>query len=135
VLVVTRGGGTKVDALFRPVLCLRRGGGGEQQQQAEEVQGVCLYSDPRSTFWRFDLKVEMGAEEARWEYELPGVRFHCRVKPRVNSFWVPAREESMRIMFHSCNGFSVGTDEEAYNGPALWKDVMRRHGEVPFHVM
>lgn len=38
-------------------------------------------------------------------------------------------------MFHSCNGFSVGTDEEAWSGPALWNDVMRRHSEVPFHVM
>lgn len=38
-------------------------------------------------------------------------------------------------MFHSCNGFSVGTDEEAWSGPALWNDVMRRHAEVPFHVM
>lgn len=132
VLVVTRGGGTKVEGLFRPGLRLREGGGGGE---GEEVEGVCLYSDPRCTFWRFDLRVRMGGEEKRWEYELPGLRFHCRVKPRVNSFWVPAREESMRIMFHSCNGFSVGTDEEAYNGPALWKDVMRRHGEVPFHVM
>ncbi|KAK1837219.1 hypothetical protein QBC39DRAFT_246860 [Podospora conica] len=131
VLVVTRGGGKNVEGLFRPVLRLRRGGG----EGGEEVEGFCLYSDPRCTFWRFDLRVAMGGEEARWEYELPGMRLHCRVKPRVNSFWVPAREESMRIMFHSCNGFSVGTDEEAYNGPALWKDVMRRHGEVPFHVM
>lgn len=38
-------------------------------------------------------------------------------------------------MFHSCNGFSVGTDEEAWSGAALWNDVMRRHAEVPFHVM
>lgn len=38
-------------------------------------------------------------------------------------------------MFHSCNGFSVGTDEQAWSGPALWNDVMRRHAEVPFHVM
>lgn len=39
------------------------------------------------------------------------------------------------VMFHSCNGFSVGTDEDAWSGPALWNDVMRRHAEVPFHVM
>lgn len=38
-------------------------------------------------------------------------------------------------MFHSCNGFSVGTDEDAWSGPALWNDVMRRHAQVPFHVM
>lgn len=38
-------------------------------------------------------------------------------------------------MFHSCNGFSVGTDEDDWSGPCLWNDVMRRHAEVPFHVM
>jgi hypothetical protein len=38
-------------------------------------------------------------------------------------------------MFHSCNGFSVGTDEEAWSGPALWNDVARKHREIPFHVM
>ena len=41
----------------------------------------------------------------------------------------------MRIMFHSCNGFSVGTDEEAWSGPALWNDVLRVHEAKPFHVM
>ncbi|EHK99489.1 hypothetical protein M7I_4647 [Glarea lozoyensis 74030] len=38
-------------------------------------------------------------------------------------------------MFHSCNGFSVGTDEEAYSGACLWNDVGRVHAKTPFHVM
>jgi hypothetical protein len=38
-------------------------------------------------------------------------------------------------MFHSCNGFSVGTDEEAYSGTPLWSDVLRQHEEKPIHVM
>jgi hypothetical protein len=41
---------------------------------------------------------------------------------RQNAFW-PAEEQSMRIMFHSCNGFSVGTDMDAWVGPNLWNDV------------
>jgi hypothetical protein len=41
----------------------------------------------------------------------------------------------MRIMFHSCNGFSVGTDVDAWSGPALWNDVLRMHEQRPFHVM
>jgi len=41
----------------------------------------------------------------------------------------------MRIMFHSCNGFSVGTDEDFWSGPALWNDVLRTHEQRPFHVM
>jgi hypothetical protein len=38
-------------------------------------------------------------------------------------------------MFHSCNGFSVGTDEDAYSGACLWNDVGRVHAKTPFHVM
>ena len=134
VLVVVAGGGRGWE--FVPRLELRRaedgyGGGGESQ----EVDGVCLYSDPRNTFWRFDVVVEMRERAARWAYELPGMRFKSRSKPQVNHFYVPALDESMRIMFHSCNGFSVGTDEEAWSGLALWNDVARRHQERPFHVM
>ena len=134
VLVVVAGGGRGWE--FVPRLELRRaedgdGGGGESQ----EIDGVCLYSDPRNTFWRFDVVVKMRERAARWAYELPGMRFKSRSKPQVNHFFVPALDESMRIMFHSCNGFSVGTDEEAWSGPALWNDVARRHQERPFHVM
>ncbi|KAL8295193.1 hypothetical protein RB597_008540 [Gaeumannomyces tritici] len=101
----------------------------------ERVQGYCLYSDPRNTFWRFDLDVPVEEFEARWEYTFPGLRFHSRTKPQRSIFHVAAAAESMRIMFHSCNGFSVGTDEEAWSGPALWKDVLRVHEDRPFHVM
>lgn len=154
VLIVTKGGG-KTQPLL-PTLVLRRVGeaqpshglaNGTQAAAADdyygrngftggaEIQGVCLYSDPRNTFWRFDLAVEMEANEIKWEYVVPGMRFASRKPQTAYSFYVPAFNESMRIMFHSCNGFSVGTDEAAWSGPALWNDVLRRHAEVPFHVM
>ncbi|AEO65883.1 uncharacterized protein THITE_152620 [Thermothielavioides terrestris NRRL 8126] len=134
VLVVTAGGGRTQPVV--PTLTLRRvGGDGSGARTGVDVQGICLYSDARNTFWRFDLRIEMEAAETRWEYELPGLRFASATKPRVNSFFVPALDESMRIMFYSCNGFSVGTDEEAWSGPALWNDVLRRHHQRPFHVM
>ncbi|KAK0730465.1 hypothetical protein B0H67DRAFT_652421 [Lasiosphaeris hirsuta] len=131
VLVVTQGGGKTQAAT--PTLSLRRAD--TANSSITDIRGICLYSDSRNTFWRFDLNVIMGRSETRWEYALPGLRFLHKSKPRVNSFWVPAATESMRIMFYSCNGFSVGTDEEAWSGAALWNDVMRRHQESPFHVM
>ncbi|KAK4229525.1 hypothetical protein QBC38DRAFT_104450 [Podospora fimiseda] len=131
VLVVTVGGGRTQPIV--PHLNLRKANGGNNS--GIDIQGYCLYSDPRNTFWRFDLEVEMEQSETQWEYSLPELRFASKTKPQVNSFFVPAITESMRIMFHSCNGFSVGTDEDAYNGPCLWKDVLRRHKEAPFHVM
>ncbi|CAK7199259.1 hypothetical protein SEUCBS139899_001933 [Sporothrix eucalyptigena] len=102
---------------------------------AQEIRGVCLYSDPRNTFWRFDLSVPMTEQESRWQYSFPGLRYVSESKPRTSIFYVPAATEVMRILFFSCNGFSVGTDEDAWSGPALWNDVIRYHAKRPFHVM
>jgi len=99
------------------------------------VKGVLLYADLRNRFWRFSIDLEMEEVETRWAYEIPGLRFILEGKTDRQQFWVPSVDESMRIMFHSCNGFSVGTDEEAWSGPALWNDVQRVHKEKPFHVM
>lgn len=104
--------------------------------QDSRVKGVKLYADPRNVFWRFQFQVELEDTETQWEYEIPGLRFASGVKKTdKQTFFVPAITQSFRIMFHSCNGFSVGTDEEAWSGPALWNDVVRAHKETPFHVM
>lgn len=102
------------------------------------VPANMLYSDPRNTFWQFDVEVEIDPElESKWEYVIEGLRFpEGATKPARNNFYVPSLQESMRILFFSCNGFSVGTDEDAWSGPALWNDVMRQqNSEAPFHVM
>lgn len=99
------------------------------------IQGSCLYSDPRCTFFQYDIVVGIEDAEVKWEYTVPDVRYSSDTKPRQNSFFVPAITESMRSMFFSCNGFSVGTDEAAWSHLALWNDVIRRHNEAPFHVM
>ncbi|KAK2593832.1 hypothetical protein QQS21_008490 [Conoideocrella luteorostrata] len=155
VLVVTKGGGK--DVLYQPSLLLRRvgeaksllpgeagagtalnGANGNTDQSASQgtqFEARRLYSDPRSTFWAFQIDVPVEANEVKYEYVIHEVRYSREHKPRVNSFYVPAADESMRVMFHSCNGFSVGTDEEAFSGAPLWRDVMRKHERAPFHVM
>ncbi|KFA64205.1 hypothetical protein S40285_00859 [Stachybotrys chlorohalonatus IBT 40285] len=146
VLVVIKGGGMGV--LYQPSLILRRVGqagppaSGEangtangHSDQGSRIESHRLYSDPRNTFWAFDITVPIEAQEIKYEYSLPDMRYSSEHKPRVNTFYIPAADESMRIMFHSCNGFSVGTDEDAWSGAALWNDVIRKHSEVPFHVM
>jgi hypothetical protein len=101
-----------------------------------KVLGTKLYSDPANTFWRFNLVVPMQSSEIRIDYEIPGLTFPgSQKKTDAQHFFIPAITESMRIMFHSCNGFSVGTDEDAWSGPALWNDVLRVHEKTPFHVM
>lgn len=155
-LLVVRGGGKTQE--YRPSMLLRRVpdddgrtyaegqpatngvdsslDDGDVEASATRVDGECLYSDPRNTFWAFDIVADMGERESKWEYWFPDMRFTTTPKkPQRNAFFVPSSRESMRIMFHSCNGFSVGTDEDEWCGPALWNDVVRRHAQVPFHVM
>lgn len=114
----------------------------ESQGQAEDQERVLralkLHEASDKTFWCFELEVPSRDVEARWEYTLlhaqaASTSVGRSISPKM--FVVPARIESMRILFHSCNGFSVGTDEEAWSGPALWNDVLREHGQKPFHVM
>ncbi|KAI1386879.1 uncharacterized protein F4822DRAFT_328715 [Hypoxylon trugodes] len=100
-----------------------------------DIEGICLYSDSRTTFWTFPLVCDISDTETKWAYSIADVRYKSETKPKTNYFFIPAIDESMRIMFHSCNGFSVGTDEDAWSGPALWNDVMRNHAKAPFHVM
>lgn len=149
VLVVVKGGGER--QLFKPTLVLRSANAVKQLATGTNgvtdtpangtssddslIESTCLYSDARNTFWQFDIVVPMGPEERQFEYEVPDMRYSTDYKPRLNRFFIPATTESMRIMFHSCNGFSVGTDEDAWSGAALWNDVMRKHQDVPFHVM
>ncbi|ETS86410.1 hypothetical protein PFICI_00238 [Pestalotiopsis fici W106-1] len=155
VLIVTKGGG-KVQH-FQPTLHIGRvetadsqhglvgegaGASGANHtngaintQHGTEVLGKCLYSDPRNTFWQFSITCDMLEVETKWAYSITDVRYKSSTQSSTNYFFIPATTESMRIMFHSCNGFSVGTDEDAWSGPALWNDVLRRHAENPFHVM
>jgi hypothetical protein len=109
--------------------------GSSSGHEETTVKGTRLYSDPVRTFWRFDLQVPMQQAELRCEYSLPGLVFSRGTKTGSQNFFIPAISESMRIMFHSCNGFSVGTDEAAWSGPALWNDVVRVHAKTPFHIM
>lgn len=100
------------------------------------VKGEKLYEDPDKAFWRFLLEVPFQQFEARWKYHLRGLEYVDESKStKPQTFAVPSISQSMRILFHSCNGFSVGTDVDAWSGPALWNDVIRMHDQKPFHVM
>lgn len=65
----------------------------------QQTKGVRLYAERGVTFWRFNIEVELGERQVRIAY-------------RINNsasvgFWVPARGQTMNVMFHSCNGFSM----------------------------
>ena len=68
-------------------------------KKGQQVKGVRLHAERGVTFWRFNLEVELTAQQNRIAYSIN----NC---PPVG-FWVPGRGQTMNIMFHSCNGFSM----------------------------
>jgi len=108
-----------------------------QGTDVETIHGLKLYADPQKAFWRFSLKVPLDAEsQARWQYTIPNMKMMSEASTNPSrEFYVPAANQSMRLMFHSCNGFSVGTDIDFWSGPVLWKNVLEKHAQRPFHVM
>ncbi|TPX53699.1 hypothetical protein PhCBS80983_g06225 [Powellomyces hirtus] len=103
-------------------------GDGHSQPQNAPVTELTTFGD--NVFYRFDLVVPMtqGTDKAITYIINGGHRY---------TFYVPPLGVDCRVMGMSCNGFSSDvTDPEAEGGiTPLWKDVMRRHKENPFHVM
>lgn len=96
-----------------------------------------LYEDSTKAFFQYAIDVPFLDAETVWEYEVSDLVQKTDGQPvsKPMRFVVASKHASMRIMFHSCNGFSVGTDEEEWSGPALWNDVLRIHERRPIHVM
>ncbi|MBE7181469.1 MAG: alkaline phosphatase family protein, partial [Terriglobus roseus] len=101
---------------------------GEKVGKYRDVKAVRLFSERNTTFWRFNIEVELGQHQARVAYRINN-------GPAVG-FWVPARGQTMNIMFHSCNGFSLSVTPKDFCGPdPMWRDVLNCHQTKPFHVM
>ncbi|KAK3725150.1 hypothetical protein LTR37_000661 [Vermiconidia calcicola] len=120
------------------------GGGMHNEKQGSlehSSPAIKLFEDPRKAFFNYEIEVPFQEQESMWQYEIPrmvtagGIYRNDANPVKPTRFFVPSKHESFRIMFHSCNGFSVGTDEDAWSGPALWADVLRMHEQQPFHVM
>lgn len=93
-----------------------------------EIQSLMLHAEHGVAFWRFNLEVELADTESKIAYQI-------NHGPIVH-FWVPARGQTMNIMFHSCNGFSLSVNPDDFCGPdPLWRDVLEKHKQRPFHVM
>ncbi|KAI5210429.1 hypothetical protein E4T39_00153 [Aureobasidium subglaciale] len=101
---------------------------GEKAGKFREVKAARLHRERGVTFWRFNLEIELGLKQAR-------VAYRINQGPAIG-FWVPGRGQSMNIMFHSCNGFSLSVNSHEFTGPdPLWRDVLNKHSSRPFHVM
>ncbi|PHH54530.1 Uncharacterized protein YGR266W [Ceratocystis fimbriata CBS 114723] len=101
---------------------------GEALGKYKEVRGCRLHAERGLTFWRFNIEVELKEKSQRIAYRIN--------RGPATGFWVPAKGQSMNIMFYSCNGFSATVRPDDYCGPdPMWRDVMNVHQSKPFHVM
>ncbi|KAL8777962.1 MAG: hypothetical protein Q9213_007628, partial [Squamulea squamosa] len=99
-----------------------------QKPGTRQVQGARLHAERGVTFWRFNIEVELTERQQRIGY--------CINNSASVGFWVPAKGQTMNMMFHSCNGFSMSVDPDTFSGPdPLWRDVLNNHQSRPFHVM
>lgn len=101
---------------------------GERLGAYHDIRAHRLSVEQGCTFWRFNLEIELGSKQSRVAYRINN--------GPATGFWLPARGETMNMMFHSCNGFSLAVDPAQFCGPdPLWRDVLNRHQSRPFHVM
>lgn len=101
---------------------------GEKLGKYKDVRGYRLHTERGYTFWRFSIEVELRDKEQRIAYRIN--------RGPATGFWVPAKDQSMNIMFHSCNGFSLSVNPDELSGPdPMWRDVLNNHQSRPFHVM
>jgi hypothetical protein len=101
---------------------------GEKAGKYKDIRGFRLHAERGYTFWRFNVEVELRDKQQRIAYRIN--------RGPSTGFWVPAKGQSMNIMFHSCNGFSLSADSNQFSGPdPMWRDVLNSHQSQPFHVM
>ncbi|KAL0078565.1 hypothetical protein J3Q64DRAFT_1645692 [Phycomyces blakesleeanus] len=103
--------------------------------QTIQVQGELLdVFRNKYYFWRFAINVPLTDEGQVATYTLS-----CLPETQSYNFHLPAYDESMRFMFHSCNGFSDIAqeikDSFGEKEAPLWQDVLDRHEVMPFHVL
>jgi hypothetical protein len=101
---------------------------GERAGKYKEIRGFRLHAEHGATFWKFNIEIELREKQQRVAYRIN--------RGPATGFWVPGRDQAMNIMFHSCNGFTLGVDSHKFSGPdPMWRDVLNTHQTQPFHVM
>ncbi|KAI9456269.1 hypothetical protein BJY52DRAFT_1204831 [Lactarius psammicola] len=106
------------------------------QKQKVLGQEIYVYSGRGGTytFWRFLIRIPLTQSEMKIQYTVnDGLEM---------DFFVPARNQTMRLAAYSCNGFSAGLNPDDFRGPGfqsgydpVWVDLLAKHAERPFHVL
>jgi hypothetical protein len=93
------------------------------------------------TFWRFKMEVPLADHEQLVSYSIDG-EAHAESEAtavkegKSHSYHVPSKTQNFHWAGHSCNGFSAGEDQAAWNGAdPLWDDMLKQHAQKPFHAV
>lgn len=94
-----------------------------------EVSANRIFQEYGVSFWRFEISFTLKDEaEQSVTYIVNNDTEH------QYTFYIPAYNQTMNVMFHSCNGFSLGVDPEEFKN-SLWTDVLDYHNKQHYHVM
>ncbi|KAG7889491.1 hypothetical protein KL936_003065 [Ogataea polymorpha] len=101
---------------------------GSLQLSKGEFPGTLFHQEQGLSFWRFSMELQLQEYEQKIKYSLNG-EYNENFQ-----FYLPSVEQSMNVMSYSCNGFSLSVKTADFKS-SLWYDVMRKHSELPYHVM
>ncbi|KAL7266176.1 hypothetical protein RUND412_011286, partial [Rhizina undulata] len=96
-----------------------------------DLKGNPICKHKTWTFYRYDIDIQMGDLPVKWTYTITSDTDQCA----RFEFLVAARHDrNWRFIAHSCNGFSLGVNDEEkmrLGGVGyMWKDVMEKHMET-----
>ncbi|KAI0060801.1 hypothetical protein BV25DRAFT_1917361 [Artomyces pyxidatus] len=106
------------------------------QRQQVPGQEIWVYvgNGGTFTFWRFHIQIPLGQQDMKVTYTIN--------HGQELEFFVPGRNQTMRLATYSCNGFSAGVNPEDFRGPGfqsgydpVWVDLLSKHAEQPFHAL
>lgn len=95
-LIVTKDGESVYD---RPPILEIAGLNTAKRSSSTQLKAEILHQERSVTFWRWKIYVNLIADERCLAYRINGSKENL-------GFWVPGAQQSMRIVFYSCNGAS-----------------------------
>ena len=93
--------------------------------QSSIIQPLVFHTFKDFKFQRFSFSVPLQVARR--------VTYQIQNHPETWNISVPAANEPLRVLWHSCNGYSSGVDEKLYPFDGLWNHALKQHTEKPYH--
>lgn len=100
---------------------------------SQDIQGQLLQTILGFKFWKYPMVLDQQVNEQEIKYFVykPGEQDKCE-----NSFFVPKIGAMCHWAAQSCSGYSSHVNQAQWGGVApLWKDLLGKHDEKPFHLV